>query len=105
MTTFARPVGIGQRLKQTRELLVLSDDCREEVSDCLAAGEAGATIPLLVEVGEDGTALVQEPPDPEPVDMDDDVAQVGQRLQCRPLPVPGRTAEPAWRRGLHNAQD
>jgi len=54
MTTLARPIGIEKRVKQTCELLVLGDDCGQEVCDRLAAGEAGATIPLLVEVGEMG---------------------------------------------------
>jgi hypothetical protein len=105
MAALARPVSVRQRLEQPSELLVLGDDRVEEVSDRLTTGQAGAAIALLVEVGEDGSILVQEPADPEPVDMDDDVAQVGQRLQRRPLSFPGRLAESVWRRGLHGAPD
>ena len=73
----ARPVGVGQCLKQSCELLVLGRDRVQEASDRLAAGEAGAAIALLVEIGEDGCVLVEEAPDPEAVDMHDDIAQVG----------------------------
>src|SRR5438046_6559890 len=70
MTTLARPVGIGQRAKQARELLVLGDDCCQEIYGLLSAGEAGAPISLLVEVGENGCELVQEPPAPQPTILD-----------------------------------
>ncbi len=64
----------GQGLEQPHELLVLGDDRVQEVSGRLAASEAGAAIALLVEVGKEGSLLVEEPPDPKPVDVDDDVA-------------------------------
>src|SRR5436190_5256952 len=98
-----RVVRVGQSLEQPCELLVLGDDHVQEVSDHLAAGKAGVAVALLVEVGEDGSVLVEEPPDPEPVDVDDDIAQVGQRLQRRPLSFPGRLAKPARRRSLNGA--
>ena len=92
MAPLPGPVRIGRGLEKTRELLVLRDDRAQEVADRLATGEAGAAIALLVEVGEDGRVLVEEPPDPEPVDVDDDVAQVRQRLPRRPLPARGATS-------------
>src|SRR5438876_11402080 len=69
MTTLARPIGIGQRVKQTCELLVLGDDCGQEVGDRLSAAEAGAPTPLRVEGGEYGCDPVQDAPDPEPDGM------------------------------------
>src|SRR5882724_13400722 len=103
MSTLARPVGVGQCLQQPCELLVLSHDCVQQTADRLTAGQAGATITLLVAVGEDRSLLVEEAADPEPVDVDDDIAQVGQCLQRRPLSLPRRLTEPVWRRGLHDA--
>src|SRR2546426_901465 len=81
--------------EEPRELLVLGDDRLQEVSGLLAADEARTPKALLVEVGEEGSLLVEEPPDSEPVDVDDDVAQMGQRFQRRPLAFPGRLREPA----------
>src|SRR5207249_11791361 len=81
------------------ELLVLGHDRVQEASDRLSAGQAGAAITLLVEVGEDRRLLVEKAPDPKPVDVDDDIAQMGQCLQRRPLSLPRRRAEPARRRG------
>src|SRR5256885_1556469 len=103
MATLAQPVGIGERLEQPCELLMLGHDGVQETSDRFAAGQAGAAIALLVEIGEDGRVFVEKAPDPEPVDVDDDIAQVGQSLQRRPLALPRRLAEPSWRRGLHGA--
>src|SRR5262245_1103895 len=103
MPTLARPRGVGQCVEQPCELLMLGDDCVQETSDRLAAGQAGSTITLLVEVGEDRSLLVEEAPDPERVDVDDDIAQVSQCLQRRPVSLPRRLAESVWRRGLHGA--
>src|SRR2546427_2715885 len=89
VATLARPLGVGQCLEEPRELLVLGDDRLQEVSGLLAADEARTPKALLVEVGEEGSLLVEEPPDSEPVDVDDDVA----RFQRRPLAFPGRLRE------------
>jgi hypothetical protein len=67
------------------------------------ARQAGAAIALLVEVCEEGIILVEEPPDPEPIDVDGDVAKVGQRLQRRPRSFPGRLTKLACRRSLYGA--
>src|SRR6266545_7754475 len=103
MAALAGPVGIGKRLEQPRELLVLGHDRVEQVRDRLATGQAGAAIALLVEIAEDRRVFVEEASNPEPVDVDDDVAQVGQCLQRGPLAFPRRPAEPVRRRILHDA--
>lgn len=82
VAALTQPVGIGQCLKQSHELLVFSHDHCQEITDSLTAGKAGATIAFLIEVGEDGSIFIKESPDPKPVDVDDHVAQVSQRLQC-----------------------
>src|SRR5205814_956219 len=103
MATLARPVGVGQCLQQSCELLMLGHDRVQEASDRFPAGQAGAAIAFLVEIGEDRRVFVEKAPDPQPVDVDDDIAQVGQSLQRRPLSLPRRQAEPSWRRSLHGA--
>jgi hypothetical protein len=84
-------------------LLVLGDDRRQDVCDRLGTGEAGAAIALLVEVSKHWSVLVQEPPDPKSVDMNDDIAQMGQRFQRRLLSFPGRLTKSTRRHALHNA--
>src|SRR5437899_12868324 len=69
----ARPLGVGQCLEEPRELLVLGDDRLQEGSGLLAAAEAATGKALLVDVGDEGSVLVAEPPDSEPVDGDYDV--------------------------------
>ena len=49
VAALACPLGIGQALQETRELLVLRDDRVQEVSDRLASRQAGAPVALLVE--------------------------------------------------------
>src|SRR5438874_2704936 len=82
---------------------MLGHDRVQEASDRFPAGQAGAAIALLVEIGEDRRVLVEKAPDPETVDVDDDIAQVGQSLQRRPLSLPRGLAEPSGRRSLHGA--
>ena len=96
-----RPLVIGQRPEQPRHLLVLGDDGVAEVRDRLATSQAGRAKALLVEVGEERIILVEEPPDPETLDVDDDVAQVGQRFQPGPLAGAGWPGEPVRRRRVH----
>src|SRR5437867_9434249 len=100
MPTLARPLVVGQRLQQSRELLVLARDRVEQVPDLLAAREAGAAIALLVEVGEQRRGFVEQPPDPESVDVNDHVPKVRQGLQRRPLPLARRPPEARARRAL-----
>jgi hypothetical protein len=103
MATFARPLVVGEHPEQPRHLLVLGDDRVAEVPNRLAAGQAGRAITFLVEVGEERTLLVQEPADPETLDVHHDVAQVGQRFQPGPLAGARWPDEPVWRRRVHGA--
>jgi hypothetical protein len=61
---------------------MFSNDCLQEVVCCFAAGEAGAAIALLVEAGQDGSIFIKESSDSKPIVVDDNISQVGQRLQC-----------------------
>src|SRR4030095_7687182 len=65
MAPFTGPLGVGQGLEQARELLLLGDHGVQKVPRGLAAGEAGAAIAFLVEIGEERRRLVEEPPDAE----------------------------------------
>src|SRR5258706_5811353 len=60
MATLARPVGIGKRLEQPCQLLVLGHDRVEQVRGRLATGQAGAAIAFLVEIAEDRRVFVEK---------------------------------------------
>src|SRR5262245_28882701 len=103
MATFTRPVAVGQCLEQPCELVVLSHDGVQKPLDRLAADQTRASIALLVEISEDRCVFVEEAPDPEPVDLNNDIAQVGQCLERGPLSFPRRVGEHVRRRGFHRA--
>jgi hypothetical protein len=93
MPAFPHPVGVRQRLEQAGQLLVLADDRLQEMAGALAAREAGTAVGLLVEVREDRRGLVEQSPDSQAVDVHDDVPEVRQGLERRPLAVPRRCRE------------
>jgi hypothetical protein len=110
MATLARSLGIRECLEQPGELPVLGDYRVEEVGRRLAASEAGAAIALFVEVGEERSGLVEERPNPELVNVDDDVAQVDQRLSSDHSPPRGHSVNrparaPSTARGTMPAED
>ena len=105
MAALPGPLGVGKGGEEARRLLVLAGDRIEKHSRRLVAREACAPVALLIEVGEDRVVLVEEPPDPEPVDVDDDFAHMGQRLDRRPLALARGPGELAGRRGLDGAPE